>query len=333
MNIDTANAYEVLGLAPTATALQIKAVGRAMLKEFHTDVGGDLKEAQTINWAIQELLDPDRRAKLDAQLAQNKQTPPAANATPKYEKPAETAAPSSTPPQPPRTDSDNSPLRHLYGNVERRREIAKRSDDKELLKKLAYGDTDNLVLFWVANNPNTFSYVLDSLSKNNDPKIRAAVLYNKSTLRSVRERLMSDAATCEYSFVALNVTTKAELRTRIGLLPKGALDQHGSCCNGNRHKSGPGWAILLFGPAAFLAVAPIEIMQISEGWDFILFGVLFILISFGGGKILGVIRVSLQREKCGCDDPASKPVRNVKTVKRTPKTYFSMYSYPAEFRP
>lgn len=57
--------YDVLGVAPDATADEIKRAYRKRARESHPDTGGDEEEFKRVTHAHQVLSDPDRRARYD----------------------------------------------------------------------------------------------------------------------------------------------------------------------------------------------------------------------------------------------------------------------------
>ena len=59
--------YRVLGVAATATAAEIKAAYRALVKQHHPDAGGDAQMILALNAAWEVLGDRDRRAAHDRQ--------------------------------------------------------------------------------------------------------------------------------------------------------------------------------------------------------------------------------------------------------------------------
>jgi hypothetical protein len=60
--------YEVLGVAPSATADQVRAAYRAAARDHHPDAGGDAGRMQAVNAAWRVLGDPVRRAAYDREL-------------------------------------------------------------------------------------------------------------------------------------------------------------------------------------------------------------------------------------------------------------------------
>lgn len=61
--------YEVLGVATTATADEVRAAYRRAARDHHPDFGGDGLRMQDLNAAWHVLGDPIRRAAYDLQLA------------------------------------------------------------------------------------------------------------------------------------------------------------------------------------------------------------------------------------------------------------------------
>jgi len=61
--------YRVLGIAPTASAAEIKAAYRALVKQHHPDAGGDDHTILALNAAWEVLGDPQRRAEYDRRHA------------------------------------------------------------------------------------------------------------------------------------------------------------------------------------------------------------------------------------------------------------------------
>jgi hypothetical protein len=61
--------YDVLGVARSATAAQVRAAYRAAARDHHPDAGGDVDRMRAVNAAWRVLGDPARRAAYDRQLA------------------------------------------------------------------------------------------------------------------------------------------------------------------------------------------------------------------------------------------------------------------------
>ncbi|NDC15369.1 MAG: J domain-containing protein, partial [Synechococcaceae bacterium WB9_2_170] len=61
--------YRVLGIAPTASAAEIKAAYRTLVKQHHPDAGGDEHTILALNAAWEVLGDPQRRADHDRRHA------------------------------------------------------------------------------------------------------------------------------------------------------------------------------------------------------------------------------------------------------------------------
>jgi hypothetical protein len=64
-----ASHYEVLGVAATASAAEVRAAYRQAARDHHPDFGGDALRMQDLNAAWHVLGDPVRRAAYDRQLA------------------------------------------------------------------------------------------------------------------------------------------------------------------------------------------------------------------------------------------------------------------------
>ncbi|MFP3900159.1 MAG: J domain-containing protein [Acidimicrobiia bacterium] len=62
--------YDVLGLAPTASAAEVRAAYRSAARDHHPDAGGDPGRMQAVNAAWAVLGDPERRATYDRALAE-----------------------------------------------------------------------------------------------------------------------------------------------------------------------------------------------------------------------------------------------------------------------
>ena len=60
------NHYETLGVAPNATAVEIKAAFRKLASQHHPDRGGDKEKSAAVNDAYAVLSDSERRARYDA---------------------------------------------------------------------------------------------------------------------------------------------------------------------------------------------------------------------------------------------------------------------------
>ena len=60
--------YEVLGVAVTATAEEVRAAYRRAARDHHPDAGGDPRRMRDVNAAWHVLRDPGRRAAYDRQL-------------------------------------------------------------------------------------------------------------------------------------------------------------------------------------------------------------------------------------------------------------------------
>ncbi len=67
-------AYEVLQVQETACAEVIEAAWKALMRQVHPDVnpGAGPAAAQALNWAREQLRDPERRARYDAALRQSR---------------------------------------------------------------------------------------------------------------------------------------------------------------------------------------------------------------------------------------------------------------------
>ena len=61
------DAYGVLGVSPQASAAEIKAAYRALVKRHHPDAGGDDERILALNAAWEQLRDPQARSRYDAQ--------------------------------------------------------------------------------------------------------------------------------------------------------------------------------------------------------------------------------------------------------------------------
>ncbi|MCP9882346.1 DnaJ domain-containing protein [Cyanobium sp. Alchichica 3B3-8F6] len=65
MALAAADPYRVLGVSPAATAAEIKAAYRALVKQHHPDAGGDNSTILALNAAWEVLGDADRRRRHD----------------------------------------------------------------------------------------------------------------------------------------------------------------------------------------------------------------------------------------------------------------------------
>jgi curved DNA-binding protein CbpA len=74
--------YEVLGVARSATADQVRAAYRAAARDNHPDAGGDADRMQAVNAAWRVLRDPVRRAAYDQQLGRGAAATTAARPAP-----------------------------------------------------------------------------------------------------------------------------------------------------------------------------------------------------------------------------------------------------------
>ena len=63
------NHYEVLGVAPDASAAEVRAAYRAKARDHHPDAGGDAARMRQLNAAWRVLRRPTRRAAYDRVLA------------------------------------------------------------------------------------------------------------------------------------------------------------------------------------------------------------------------------------------------------------------------
>ncbi|MEI8250724.1 MAG: J domain-containing protein [Synechococcus sp. ELA057] len=63
---DSGDPYGVLGVAPQASAAEIKAAYRALVKRHHPDAGGDDQRILALNAAWEVLRDPHSRSRYDA---------------------------------------------------------------------------------------------------------------------------------------------------------------------------------------------------------------------------------------------------------------------------
>lgn len=61
------DAYGVLGVSPQASAAEIKAAYRSLVKRHHPDAGGDAQRIVALNAAWEQLRDPHSRSRYDAQ--------------------------------------------------------------------------------------------------------------------------------------------------------------------------------------------------------------------------------------------------------------------------
>ncbi|MBN1283183.1 MAG: DnaJ domain-containing protein [Proteobacteria bacterium] len=68
--------YEILQVAPEASADVISAAYRARMKQCHPDVGGDPDEASRVNEAYEFLSDPERRAHYDGSITRARPAAP-----------------------------------------------------------------------------------------------------------------------------------------------------------------------------------------------------------------------------------------------------------------
>lgn len=73
-----ASHYEVLGVAVTATAEEVRAAYRQAARDHHPDAGGDPRRMRDVNAAWHVLRDPGRRAAYDRQLTGPPRPAPAA---------------------------------------------------------------------------------------------------------------------------------------------------------------------------------------------------------------------------------------------------------------
>jgi molecular chaperone DnaJ len=75
----SADPYAVLGVSPGATAAEIKAAYRALVKRHHPDAGGDDHRIVALNAAWEVLGDGERRRRYDAERAGSKAAPGASH--------------------------------------------------------------------------------------------------------------------------------------------------------------------------------------------------------------------------------------------------------------
>ena len=78
----SANLYAVLGVNPAASAADIKAAYRALVKRHHPDAGGDDQTILALNAAWEVLGDRERRRQYDAQTLHHHGRPPAGGPSP-----------------------------------------------------------------------------------------------------------------------------------------------------------------------------------------------------------------------------------------------------------
>jgi len=62
--------YEILGVSPTASVLELKTAYRRLLRQAHPDMGGSATLLDLVNEAYDTLKDPSQRAWYDAAIRQ-----------------------------------------------------------------------------------------------------------------------------------------------------------------------------------------------------------------------------------------------------------------------